>query len=146
MEGMPISISDNLLQLRFVCDFHLDGYKIVRLNDISEVKYGEVEAFFQTIIEKEYPNENIKIIESDVLNDWQSLLKFSKERNLIIIIEDEVADVDGTYCYMSNFDALGIWDDKVYKILLDNITCITIEDYYTKMLKKYALKETEIGM
>jgi len=151
IDGVPIAISNNLLQIQHIWDFYLDGYKIIRLSDITKVKRSKTEVLFQKIINKEYPTIIPDILEGIVITNWLSVLSYFKENSRVIIVEDEteegefyigrVIKVDNEVLSMSHFDALGKWDEKTYEIPLANITCITYGDKYSAMLIKYALSE-----
>src|SRR5215216_1943708 len=53
VHGFPLEVSDQLVLLAQVEDWRLDGYTLVRLGDVSEVRSGELERFSERVLEGE---------------------------------------------------------------------------------------------
>lgn len=41
--GIPVMRSDLLLAMHEISDFHFDGYRVVRLEDVSDIRFDELE-------------------------------------------------------------------------------------------------------
>ena len=149
--GFPIKYNDKFILIENEYDFQIDGYKIIRTKDITEIRYKRVDKHSNYILEKEGLRSNsIPSIVSDIKN-FKKIFSQIKKSNKNIIIEGEslkeksffigkVIDPKENYVDFLYFSAIGEWDESPTKIKYKNITCITYNDRYTEITSKY-LKE-----
>lgn len=151
-DGFPISLSTQLVQLLNVWDFHIDGYKIFPILDISEVTCEETEQFFHKIMEQEGGINPVSILTPSTLENWQALFNFFYDNKQIIVVEDEhngtfligkVIKIEEERMLMSPVDALGVWDEESKPIEYCSITSVSYGDKYSEMLIKYAINHNE---
>lgn len=50
IEGVPIRYNKEFILLAYNYDFEFDGYKIIMLRDIDNIKYDEVDIFISNIL------------------------------------------------------------------------------------------------
>lgn len=149
VDGFPISFSSKLVQILYTWDFTIDGYKVFRLKDISDLICGEKEEIFKIIVENENSKNELIRLNELVLQDWKTLFSYFLKNQSIIIVENEkiegefyigkVVDTADTTFKMRNFNSLGEWDEKVYDLIYDDISCVTFGDRYSTMYIKYFL-------
>ncbi len=152
VHGFPIKISEELLLMTVINDFHDEGFVILRLSDISDAYSKENDAFYEKIciseglqnkVQQCYVN-NICSVKCALqqLESYDGFISVECEEQRkkctfflgkIITVED-----DGV-----NFKDIGIdgeWDNEAHKILYGDITQISFGDNYSKIYYKYASK------
>lgn len=141
----PIALSDKLVLLANVYDFNIDGYKIIRTQDITEVFCDDAEEFNEMIIRKEGIVDNFKPIKLDVSN-IKAVFKQLSDRCIIVQCEgyEESLFYAGTVCAINKndielrtFDGCGVWDKESVHIPYKKITCISYASRYLDILSKY---------
>lgn len=148
IECIPLSMKQKLLLIQYLYDFQPDGYMIIRLRDITSLRYREPEKYMEFILKEEGILDQIKQPLPIDLNDWESFFNGFKMSEKNIIIESENL-VDGefyigkiTKVYKESllllcFNEIGEWDEKPIKILFKDITSVKFNDRYTTIISKY---------
>jgi hypothetical protein len=77
-EGFPLVVSNNLLLMRTVLDFRIDGFSVVSLSDIHEVIETEAQAFFLHVLRSEGRLENLIQPKPILLRSWRTVLESVK--------------------------------------------------------------------
>lgn len=143
------AFTDKLLCFQNVNDFTVDGYKVVRTKDITDICVCDSNdnlKFINMILKK----ENL-ILRSSINFDfksWESFLNCMKETNTPITLECSFEDafdyyfgwvtkVDSKFAYMKCYDGYGmIFKDEV-KVNLDFVSQVAFGDRYTTLTSKY---------
>ena len=133
--GFPLSLTENLVLIANVYNFDIDGYKIMRTQDITEVFCGEEEKFNEMIIksEKIYDSFRAEIID---ISGLKSAFNALMQKNECIIVQCEgaeeslfyegmVTEVGKGEIVMKTFDVTGVWDTEPAHIPLNKITSIS---------------------
>ena len=148
--GYVIGLSADWVLLRAFDDFNSEGYLIVRIAHIGEIRSGPLEEFWSRMLLAEgilKPQElDFKV---SIENISAMLLDLRQRgRNVIIECEDleepssdfyigQILDMDHETVRFSNFDAMGEWDEEPSEILLHEITKVQIDTPYCLLLSKY---------
>jgi hypothetical protein len=137
-----------LLLLMDVTDLSADGFKIVRLSDISRVECHAPEKWFEKILREE---EIVKTVQAPFtidLSTWKSVITSIKRHARTIMIEDENPDddlyiigkvkrVESQTVSIHHIDAGGYWEQGVRVIPYSRITAVTFGDRYSRLCSKY---------
>ena len=148
MYCIPIKRSKNLLMVHYIYDFSFDGFKIVRLKDITSVNHSDIENFHEMIYKKEkifppYPPKLCLLSYEDVFN-------FFINKNIEVECEDlsvntfdigKVMRVSESYLELHRFDSLGVWDEKNKIVSFSDISCVTWGNRYLNILSKYVCEK-----
>ena len=146
--GFPVALSENLVLVANVYNFDIDGYKVLRTQDITEVFSGEEEEFTEMILRREkildgFNPENIDI------SGLKAVFKALEDRNIIVqcesteeiyFYEGRVTAVNKGEIVMKIFDSLGVWDDEEQHIPLNKITSVSFGGRYISLMSKYIEK------
>lgn len=144
----PILLGKKLLFVRCENDFELDGYMILRLKDITNIRSDESERFLKLILREEgiIPHENNQVVTK--IDDWEDLFKELKELGKYYIVECERLD-DGDFylgeiikvnkqsIVFQHFDGVGEWEEKPTKIAYKDITSVSVDKRYINIISKY---------
>jgi hypothetical protein len=146
MMGIPIMMSDNLLLFRYFVDFYLDGFKIIRIHDISQIERGNKEGFFEDIIRKEGLYKKFNEVAITSIDNWKVAIQSINAKYPCYIIERELSTcglVIGKSIKHLNqnlefhpFSPTGEWEE-FETIQYDEITCVSFNDGYSKTISKY---------
>jgi hypothetical protein len=146
----PFQMAGELLLVQEVDDFALDGYAVLRLRDVTEVRSGECERFCERVLEGEGVLAQVRPPEPPVaLASWPALFASLQAAPWPLVIldseeyEDEpmyVGRVVGAGADAVSFryvDALGAWDAEPDGIPYEDITAVRFGDRYTTILARY---------
>jgi tetrahydromethanopterin S-methyltransferase subunit F len=138
-------MSQKYLLVKYWYDFLFDGYKIVRLEDITEVIQ---EKFVEKIHEREKIVANNELTAPINIDGWQQIFCGFLFSNMVISIECE--HIDGVIFYLGKilgatassveilqFDGEGKWDECKTMVEFQDITCISFNSRYIKIMSKY---------
>jgi len=146
--GFILDSSDDFILLQNESDFLLDGYSIIRINDIEKIRYGKYEKYFEMMLEKEGIIKDIGIDDGIELQNPQSIFNSIKLKKLYVITECQKEN-DGRFIIgpieRSNkksleiryFDATGYLEKKLTKLKFKDITTIQIDTRYLNYFSKY---------
>ena len=145
--GKPIKFSDDFVLICYEYDFEFDGFEIIRLDDITNIQYDNVDKFINYI----FINEDIKPVMGNIfsinINSYIEIMQFFLNKNENIIIECEkhgefyigkVIEVFKDCVKFLCFDAEGVWDKEPYNIFYKDITSISFRNRYLIYMSKYA--------
>lgn len=148
--GFPISVSEKLLLMSNVVDFHDEGYLVVRMSDIVEAYSLESDAFYEKICSEEglktkaFNQNTLKSIADfkDVLNQLLGYPGFISiscdllDSELYFSI-GQVVSVEDEFVEFKHFTPDGIWESNERKIPIEQITSVAFGDNYSKIYFKY---------
>lgn len=155
IDCIPLIRGQRLLLLQCVFDFLLDGYKIIRLKDISSVRSSKSEKFHDFILRQEGISSNICVPSKIPLESWRDVLRVLNDSGKIATIECEytqdyrfnigkIVDFSRTSVSMMCFDVIGLWDDVVTDITYKDISSVSFDDRYSQTMSKYT-REAKTG-
>jgi len=149
IEGFPLFQSEKLLLISKVVDFRDEGFLIMRIEDITEAYSKESDTFYEEICVKE--GLQTKMTENPItdITDFTSVIRQLFDYNKFITIQCEytknelyysigtISSIGKDVIKFNNFDKMGIWEDTERLISLNEITLVSIEDYYSSVFYKY---------
>jgi hypothetical protein len=148
--GFILGLSSELVLFQSCEEFTLDGYTVIRINDITSLRSNKYERFFTKMLKSEGTLDEVGIAHSLNLDSWQSLLQDLKKLNQNVIIECEVGDEEEDEFFIGKlirvnrksvsllyFSALGKWDDEPTIIPFDEITKVRFDEKYINVFSKY---------
>lgn len=141
--GIPIKVSSEFLLFAHMYDFCFDGFKIIRLSDITSLRHDEQESFAEMIYKKE--GTTIEDIPDFGVHNIKSILESTKSNNIIVECEKnddaffvgKVVDLFDTEFSFLEFDGIGVWQKDTALIKYKDVTCITISGKYLNTISKY---------
>ena len=148
IDCIPLICMNELLLIQYLYDFSFDGYKIIRMDDITSVRYSDIEEFGEFILKEEGLMKKVKKPDIKNISNWEAFLKEYKELNKTIIIECEalteqnfcigkIVDVNNDSIELLCFDSVGEWEQYTRKIIFEDITSVSFNDRYSLTISKY---------
>lgn len=145
---IPFDLGQRLLVFQFIYDFEPDGYMIVRIKDITSVRSGENERFTQQILNEEGILNQIKKPMIVNIDSWETVLRelMDFEKNIIVECESvdnrgfyigEIIEVNTHSLELLYFNGLGEWDKEPTEINFKDITSVSFDTRYLKIISKY---------
>ena len=143
---LPIARSDELLLVHVFYDFHPDGYRIIRIEDIYGVTREGSEEFFEHIIISEGVHARLAPPCPIDLTSWKSALASLGGKYGFCTIECEggeefligkVVELGEWELTFWHFDATGKWDDETDVVDYDDLNTVSFDDNYTNTIIKY---------
>ena len=150
--GFILQQSDNFLLIQVEEEFFLNGYAIIRTEDIDEIICEDGENMLQQILEKEGVIEESYGIDYELkMKSWKTIFKHLQELDIHAIVECE--DLDEPLFVIGPIEKIGkeklqiryyspsaILEKETTKINMDDITMVKFGDRYSTIYRKY-LKE-----
>jgi hypothetical protein len=149
---LPIAIGERLALFKQFTDFSFDGFVIVRVKDLTKVRYDDVDKFAENILRTENLCAEAETIALSNLDHWKYTFKQLKELKQYIRIEHEkgefikysfgaVLEVGNNGITFHCFGALGEWGKEPIEIQYKSIILVSIYDRYTRIFSKYVQKK-----
>lgn len=145
--GFPVQLSDTFLLLEHEYDFQVDGFKLLRLCDIINVRHGPTERFCSTIFQKEAIAHEPFLCAFSPFDIYYNLFEQLKQRQQHISVECEgdaafflgrLLNVSRDCIELQCVDGVGRWEAAATTISYEAITCVSFQSRYIKMISKYA--------
>jgi len=148
MEGYVLALSDDLVVLQFVYDFNLDGIRVIRAADISDVRCSETNRFQKELMRHEGLEQQVPFDATFNTGNWRALIsQFARQYPLMILeceAQDEADFVIGRVVKTSadkvqilGFSGDAEWDDNPTKLALDDLTCCRVGANYINLYQRY---------
>ena len=146
--GFVLGKNSELTYLILEYDFKLDGYQIIRTDDLTTFSTSDTNKYCAAIMKREgllkdYPQPAIQ------LDSWHTVFQSLKKMDFFIIVEDENEDdfmigpivrVNKQSVTIRYFDSVGEWKDAE-NIRYEDITSVKFGDNYSRMHQKYIDEE-----
>ena len=144
---IPVLFNNEFLLVCYEYDFEFDGFEIIRLNDITNVIYVDVDEFINKIIKSEDISPQKDNFLDINMSSYYDIFNYFVDNNENLIIECEysenfyigkVIEIFNDRISFLNFDGEGVWDKEPIDILYSDITLISFRNRYVKYMSKYA--------
>jgi len=142
-----VKVGPELVLLMDVTDLSIDGFKIVRIEDILTIERRGPEEWFEHILRSEGIVIDVRAPFEVSLANWKSAIAAIKNRSRHLIVECEEAEdpfiigdvrhLNARTLAIRYFDAVGDWELSDRVIPYSRITSVTFGDRYTALCGKY---------
>jgi hypothetical protein len=147
-DGYVLAFSDQLVVLQYVYDFHLDGLKVLRVADISEVDSSDTNDFQKQLMIKEGLEQQVPFGMTLDAADWPTVLAQLSATYPMMIIECEDSDENSFVIgrvirilddsvEMLGFAGNGTWDEESVTLAFEDITCCQVGSNYLKVYERH---------
>ena len=152
ISAIPLKISDDLLCIMYIFDFVCDGYKVLRIKDITELKRDEVDEFHDYIINKQGIIRDVDRLDNLNVDSWNTVFDYLCDNEIMLDISLEAKEIGKNFfvgkvekvndnnIMLREVDAFGEYKKKSKRIYYDDITMISFGNRYSEMLDKYGEK------
>ncbi len=146
--GFPVWLSDSLLLMTNIYDFHDEGYVLLQTADLTEVTAKDSD-FYEQICIREGLGEKVSLCPIKKVGSYsEALRQFTNYPGYISIhCENEqdmpqyflgrIDSLEETGVKFASLGCDGEWDTAPEFILYDKITMLAWDDYYAKMFYHY---------
>ena len=146
--GYLIKVSNDYICMMVIKDWHTDGYVILPMKFVSDIKYSKYEKKNNEILIKEGVISEIPKLSWLSLKSSKSIFISLEKKINTIIVESRLPKVDefvvgkikkvkNKHVYLKGFDGTGKWLDGIFKIPYSEITSVTFGDEYSTVFEKY---------
>ena len=153
MLGFAIGISEEMLLLHEVVEFHVSGYAAMPIEEIRAVRSKKAERTIEKIFQAEGWMGKVGIDPMPPLNDWPDLCRWLRDAKKLVQVEffdnmdpgyaDEafvvgkITGLSGRSVAVLNFDASGQWESETTVIGYDKIKRVRWDTEYINVFAKY---------
>jgi len=150
--GFVVAVSRQLLFLRQFNDFHVDGFCIVRLGDIEEIRSNAEERLWERMLAGERTTDTLEPAPELPIDSMRELLVALHERGENLTLECEfpadseeedeffigrIETVEPGCVLFRHFDAEGHWEEDASGIEFEEITTVQIDSPYCRIYSRY---------
>lgn len=146
--GIILAYSNDLILVKYVYDFVVDGYQVVDIKDITSIKYGISDRYRNKIMKSDGDLKGIKKPTDIVLSDWHTTLESLQTKYPILIVEHEgppkerffigkVVEFKNKHFTFRHFDATGKWLKNNKTMQYSDITTIQFDNIYINKFKRH---------
>jgi hypothetical protein len=148
IEGYVLALSDDLVVLQFVYDFKLDGIKVIRTADISEVDCSDTNLLQKDLMSQEGLEQIVPFDATFNTGNWRALLSQFAQAYPLMILECEAQDeadfVIGRVVNTSSdkvlilgFSGDGKWDENPTSLAFGDLTSCRVGANYINVYQRY---------
>ena len=154
--GFPLAVTEEMLLMHEIVEFHLSGYSIMPIYEIRSVRSKKSERMIERIFEAEGLMKKVGIEEAPPMSDWPELFGHFKRAGKLIQVEffetaepgfsDEafavgrITGLSARSVAVLNFDTSGNWESEATVVAYDNIKRVRFETEYINVFAKYLPK------
>jgi hypothetical protein len=156
--GFPLAIGRTLVLLHALTDFDLDGFQVLPLRLVTDVRSGEYERFLERVLRDEGTLREVwpargKPHRADLpLAGWPELFRALGPSEELVIVECEDREPDGEEqdffigpvigvtddaVGVHHFDATATWDPSPSAVPFDEITRVRFDERYIRVFARY---------
>lgn len=150
--GFPLALDDDLVLVRSLHEFAVNGLAVMRLQDITAVLSTDAERFFERVLRAEGALDEAPAPRPVSLRSWRALLEGVRAHYRHAIIEceraegadfflGELAGVDGDDVTLHYIQVNGTRERGLTRVALDDITLVRFDERYVNLFGRYALGE-----
>jgi hypothetical protein len=154
IQGFLLDFSDTLILLQYIHDFRLDGYLVLRLGDISQLKSSATDRFQKGLLRSEGIFDQVDFGFRAAIQSFDAFLA-SRPSQEIVIVEDEihkpqkfligtVARVDKDAAWVNHFTGTARLAKPIQRIRTNRITSCQIHTNYTLIYERHFVRATSI--
>jgi hypothetical protein len=148
--GFPLAVSDEWILCHAVLDFHLNGYKLLRLRDVQRVRWWGVRGGYHRILkEKGIPGQLGLDFNLDITSIQTILtgLKCRAQETVLVYFDYERPDAlhvgrplrVGTNAFtFATISTNGTWDEPPARIIYENVYMIEFRCEYGEAYGQFA--------
>lgn len=143
---IPLKMSSELIMVLELIDFLPFGFRVVKHNDIYQIKRDEVCRYYEEIVKKEGADAILDNAPEILLESLKTVFLGLRELNAVIVVDigkedavnvGNVLEADDVEVSMKCFSPIGVWDDDCWVEPYKNITGISFMSHYTLTYEKY---------
>lgn len=147
IQGFVLACSKNLILLQYVYDFRLDGFRLLRRRDITELKAGDTDCFQRQLLVADGVLEQVDFGFRTPIQSYDSFLA-SLSSDEIVIVEAEaseptefligsVSHVDRRTATIRHFSGVARFFEPPISIPTAQITDCQIRNSYTSSYQRH---------
>lgn len=150
LDGFVLKASSQWVLLQYVDDFRLDGFCLLRTEDIESVQHGKFERFRQKVLDGEgllaqvgrnAPSLDLKNLSTALggLQKSQKLVTLLGEwPEVDFLVAGRLKNVSPQAAQLEVLSALGMWEPDLQEVALAAVSLVTFDDHYLTTLSRYA--------
>lgn len=152
--GFVVGVGETCLLLATVREFVQDGYALMRLADVTQVRRGDTEVFFELVMQREglWPPKDPHPLDASDLMEFDAALRGIQRAAGWAIMENEpeatfeigrLVFVGATSVRYRWVTVDGRLLHEVEEVPLDDLTLVRFGEHYLRMFARHAREDAE---
>lgn len=155
IQGFVLAHSEKLVALQSVYDFNLDGVRIIRAADITEIKCSLTDKFQKRLLEAEGLIDRVPFGTAFDLRSWQSAISQLSRAYSLMILECEAGDekdfaigralkTTTASVQFQYFSGVGDWSAETVKLTYKKISSCQVDTNYANVYQRFFEREARL--
>jgi hypothetical protein len=155
--GVPLDVSAELVLLATVKDWGIDGYALLRIGDVSEVRSDETERFSERVLAAE--GELVRLVPpspSVPVSSWAAAFEALRASGRFALVHEEqyegepmcvgpIVGLTDTGVLVHYVDTVGVWDPEPSEICIADITLVQFDDRYSTVFGRNVMESRPVN-
>ena len=147
IQAFPIAVSQRLVLLQYVYDFHIDGFMLLRLRDISDWKIGDTNNFQRRLLQEEGLFDQVQFDFRAPIESCPDFLRSLSPTELVIVESERtdppemhigtVASADSRTVAINYITGIARREDEPRQIAVRDITSCQIRTNYIGFYQRH---------
>ena len=147
IQAFPIAVSQRLVLLQYVYDFHIDGFMLLRLRDISDWKIGDTNIFQRRLLQEEGLFDQVQFNFSAPIESFPDFLRSLSPTELVIVESERtdpaemhigtVASADSRTVAINYITGIARREDEPRQMAVRDITSCQIRTNYLNFYQRH---------
>ena len=148
IQGFVLASSAELVVLQYVYDFNLDGLMVLRVADITDVRWSATGKFQKGLMEREGLVQRVPFGASFDLGNWRAIIDQLSNEYKLMILECEAGEENlfligrvlkstTAGIHFQEFSGAANWDEVPAKAKFKNITSCQVDTNYINVYQRY---------
>ena len=152
IQGFVIDYDADWIALQYIHDFYLDGYLLLRRQDLTSMNCRATDAFQRHLLEVDGVIDKIDFDFEIPVGGIAELLK-ALPSDRVVILEDETEDdlfligtligIEDDFISLRFFSGAGRWDDEPAEIAVEDVTSASYATNYTLAYERHFARENK---
>jgi len=149
--GIPLRISTSLVAILDLAEFHFNGCRVLRLEDVVKIRRSRFETTQQKILKSIGALSDLDAFQWLRIESWRSILQCLKNRRACVCISSGLIEVNvfaigeiyglaDKSVQLKSFDAHGQWCKPKHRIAYSDITEVLFGDEYSITFNEFMKK------
>ena len=147
IQAFPLAVSQRLVLLQYVYDFHIDGFMLLRLRDISDWKIGDTNIFQRRLLQEEGLFDQVQFDFSALIESFPDFLCSLSPTELVIVESERtdpaemhigtVASADSRIVAINYITGIARREDAPRQMAVRDITSCQIRTNYLNFYQRH---------
>jgi hypothetical protein len=154
IQAFVLGHSRELVALQYVYDFNLDGLRVIRAADVTDVRCMATDKFQKRVLMQEGLVQRVPFESVLDLSDWRSVISQLAKEHALMILECEAAKekdfvigrvlkTTADEVHIRHFSGTANWEKRPTRLKLSDITSCQVGNNYLNVYQRHFERQAD---